>query len=88
MAYLPRVSNKASNGTSFRRDTGVSLLQPKDMRREEHVVTGLVTLAVSLLIRRLVLGHLFFVTLPVLASPVDKIRIRMVRIMRLGKCSV
>jgi hypothetical protein len=40
------------------------------MSREEHVVARLVTLAVGLLVRWLVLGHLFFVTLAILTGTV------------------
>lgn len=50
------------------------------MRREEHVVTSLVTLAVRLLVGSLVLGHLLLVTLAVLAGPVTNERNRFVRI--------
>jgi hypothetical protein len=40
------------------------------MSREEHVITSLIPLAIRLLIGRLILGHLLFITLAVFAGSV------------------
>jgi hypothetical protein len=67
---LPGVTDQTSDGTTLGRNSSLGLLETKDVSGEEHVVTRLVTLAVGLLVWRLVLGHLLLVTLAIFASSV------------------
>jgi hypothetical protein len=64
---FPGVTNNAGDGASLRRDTRLGLLKSQDMRRKKHVVSCLVSLAIRLLVGRLILRHLLLIALAVFA---------------------
>mmetsp|Transcript_21322 Transcript_21322/g.43871 ORF Transcript_21322/g.43871 Transcript_21322/m.43871 type:complete len:248 (+) Transcript_21322:65-808(+) len=59
---FPGSSNQPCDGASFRRNSKLGLLQTQDVGTEKHVVSRFVSLAISSLVGRLVLGHLFIVS--------------------------
>jgi hypothetical protein len=59
---LPSRTNEAGDGASLGRNATLRVLQTENVGRKEHVVACLVTLAVGLLVRRLVQRHFFIVS--------------------------